>query len=77
MRESRVARDDLLVKLREANVASLEKVQAVVLETTGDVTVLHGDALDENLLAGVRNTRFSDHDILSRQGAGDRNASGK
>lgn len=49
----RVGKDDLIAKLREANVLSMSSVRAVVLETTGDVSVLHGDKLDEELLAHV------------------------
>ena len=51
--ETRVAESDLRAKLREANVLDYSKVRAVVLETTGDVSVLHGDELDEGLLDGV------------------------
>lgn len=51
---SRVARDDLMAKLREANVQDVASVRAVVLETTGDVTVLHGDRLEPTLIEGVR-----------------------
>lgn len=50
--------DDLRSKLREANVLSYEQVRAVVLETTGDISVLHGDVdgprLDPDLLDDVR-----------------------
>lgn len=53
---TRVTRDDLVAKLREANVLNLDQVRAVVLETTGDVSVLHGDqaAFDRVLLEGVQ-----------------------
>lgn len=45
---------DLRAKLREANVLQLSEVRAVVLETTGDVSVLHGDAdVDDWLLEGI------------------------
>ncbi len=54
MSETRVAESDLLAKLREANVLHHEEIRAVVLETTGDISVLHGDTLDEDLLKGVR-----------------------
>lgn len=54
LRQTRVARDDLMAKLREANVLDMSKVRAAVLETTGDVSVLHGDTLAEVLLSGVR-----------------------
>ena len=52
--QSRVSRDDVLAKLRGANVLSLTQVRAVVLETTGDISVLHGDRLDDDLMEGVR-----------------------
>jgi uncharacterized membrane protein YcaP (DUF421 family) len=51
---TRVAKNDLVAKLREANVLDLSDVRAVVLETTGDISVLHGAQLDEFLLDGVR-----------------------
>lgn len=52
---ARVTHHDLLAKLREANVTDREQVLAVVLETTGDVSVLHGHGpLDVALLGGVR-----------------------
>jgi uncharacterized membrane protein YcaP (DUF421 family) len=52
---ARITLDDLHGKLREANVLHYGQVRAVVLETTGDISVLHGDAdLDPALLRGVR-----------------------
>lgn len=51
---TRVSRSDLLAKLREANAMSFGEVRAVVLEATGDVSVLHGEALEETMLEGVR-----------------------
>jgi uncharacterized membrane protein YcaP (DUF421 family) len=54
LESTRVAKSDLIAKLREANVLDLAKVRAVVLETTGDVSVLHGDSLDETLIANVK-----------------------
>ncbi len=50
---SRVAKSDVLAKLREANALELGKVRAVVLETTGDVSVLHGDRLDDRVVEGI------------------------
>ena len=51
----RVTRADVVAKLREANVLHRDDVLAVVLETTGDVSVLHGDGpLDDVVLEGVR-----------------------
>lgn len=54
LEKSRVAESDLIAKLREANVLDFSEVRAVVLETTGDVSVLHGDRLDERLIENVR-----------------------
>ena len=54
---TRVSRDDLIAKLREANVLEYDKVCAAVLETTGDVSVIHGDDMDERLIEGVRDLR--------------------
>lgn len=53
--EARVTENDLIAKLRAANVTSLDQVRAVVFETTGDISVLHGEKpLEPNLLSGVR-----------------------
>ncbi|MGE3180299.1 MAG: DUF421 domain-containing protein [Phycisphaerae bacterium] len=50
--------DDLRAKLREANVLNYSQVRAVVMETTGDITVLHTadpeQRLDPDLLKDVR-----------------------
>lgn len=59
MRTAAVTRSDLIAKLREANVLRLDQVRAVVLETTGDISVLHADdgddrPLDDVILEGVR-----------------------
>ncbi|MBT8425926.1 MAG: DUF421 domain-containing protein [Silicimonas sp.] len=54
MRANRVTEGDLRGKLREANVLNLSDVRAVVLETTGDVSVLHGDDLSDRLIEGVQ-----------------------
>ena len=53
LKATRVAKSDLYAKLREANVLALGDVRAVVLETTGDVSVLHGERLDDELLSGI------------------------
>ena len=53
MVQTRVSRSDILAKLREANVLDMSEIRAVVLETTGDVSVLHGERFDETLLEGV------------------------
>ena len=57
LRNSGLTRDDLASKLREANVLRLDHVRAVTVETTGDVTVLHGDPsvdLSAEIFRGVR-----------------------
>ena len=53
---ARVTEDDIRAKLRAANVHRYEDVNAVVLETTGDISVLHGSGtIESDLLADVRN----------------------
>ena len=55
--QTRVSKDDLIAKLREANVLKLSEVRAAVLEATGDVSVLHGDHLEKLLISGVHDCR--------------------
>ena len=58
LRRHRVARGDVIAKLREANVLRFEDVRAVVLEVTGDISVLHGRGpVDDELLEEVRGGR--------------------
>ena len=60
LKAARITEDDLYAKLRETNTFALSDVRAVVLETTGDISVLHAsDAshrLDPEILRGVRRT---------------------
>ncbi len=60
MEQARVTEHDVWSKLREANVLDPSEVRAVILETTGDISVLHGEptgqALHPCLLRGVRGT---------------------
>ena len=51
---TRVSRTDLIAKLREANALDPSKVKWAVLESTGDVSILHGEDADVLLLEGVR-----------------------
>lgn len=52
---ARVTEADVRAKLRQNNVHALDDVRAVVLETTGDVSVIHGDApVDERIMFDVR-----------------------
>ena len=57
MKRGRITKADLFSKLREANVLDISQVRAVVLETTGDIAVLHTDdenkELQSDLLEGV------------------------
>ncbi len=59
----RVSPEELWSRLRLSGVRRLEEVRAVVLETTGDMSVLTGDqgAWDDALLEGIR-----DGDLLRR-----------
>ncbi|HWH22729.1 MAG TPA: YetF domain-containing protein [Allosphingosinicella sp.] len=54
MSESRVSRSSIMEKLRAANVSDLRRVRAVVLETTGNISVIHGDRMDQEIIEGVR-----------------------
>jgi len=58
LRRANMTEADLRAKLREANVTRLEQVRAVVMESTGDVSVLHAPpdapAIDDALLADVQ-----------------------
>lgn len=56
LQHAKVSEDELRAKLREANVTDYDQVLAVVFETTGDISVLHGSAdarLDPGLLKDV------------------------
>jgi uncharacterized membrane protein YcaP (DUF421 family) len=58
LKRAKVTHSDLRAKLREANVTKMTQVQAVVMESTGDIAVLHHDDpnhdLDDALLEGVQ-----------------------
>lgn len=57
LKRSKLTMGDLRAKLREANVTRLSQVKAVIFETTGDISVLHGDEdqeVEEWLLEDVR-----------------------
>lgn len=43
LKKAGMTKADLYAKLREANAFDLQTVHAVVVESTGDVSVLHGD----------------------------------
>ncbi len=55
--KANISRDELIAKLREANAHNFDEVLAVVLETTGDMSVLHSSKKDiqlKDVLKGVR-----------------------
>ena len=58
LKSTKVTPDDLRAKLREANVTDFSQILAVVLETTGDISVLHtkdsSQELDDDLLTNVK-----------------------
>jgi len=62
LKKARIEKSQLIAKLREANVLDFSQIEAVVLESTGDISVLHKSSnelsLDDKLLEGVR-TRSS------------------
>ena len=43
LKECNVGEDDLIAKLREANVHNFNEVKAVIFESTGDVSVIHNN----------------------------------
>lgn len=55
LRQARISNEELWSQVRQAGVQRLDQVHAVVLETTGDMTVMTGDGpYDPELLHGVR-----------------------
>ncbi len=62
LKHARIEKSQLIAKLREANVLDFKQIEAVVLESTGDISVLHKSSESEDtnlsaeLLKGVRET---------------------
>jgi len=57
MSSANIAKSDCIAKLREANVLQLTEVRAMILESTGDISVLHAQddtELQDILLEDVR-----------------------
>ncbi|MDO6821333.1 DUF421 domain-containing protein [Zobellia sp. 1_MG-2023] len=60
LKSARIEEEQLISKLREANVLNYDQVFAVILESTGDISVLHASSSEKNekfdkiLLKGVR-----------------------
>lgn len=57
LKKAKVTHDDLRTKLRKANVTQMSQIKAVVMEVTGDISVLHHHdqehELDDELLKEV------------------------
>jgi len=61
LKECNVGKDDLIAKLREANVHSFSEVKAVIFESTGDVSVIHNNEnrdIDMQLLTDVNSNNI-------------------
>ena len=65
---TRVAREDVFSKIRAANALNLRDVRAVVLENTGDISVLHGEEIDQQILFGVRRMHIDRQNVRSGDG---------
>lgn len=54
LRKAKLSESDIHAKMREANVDSISDVNAVIFETSGTISVLHGHTeFDDNILDGV------------------------
>ncbi len=54
MADVRVTEADMWAKLRQANITNKEDVEAMILETTGDFSILHGAEIKGGLLEHVQ-----------------------
>lgn len=54
MQRTRVTKATLLEQIRKSGVGSIDAVGAIVLEKTGDLTVMHKDSFDSKLLDQVQ-----------------------
>jgi uncharacterized membrane protein YcaP (DUF421 family) len=55
LKEAKLTENDLIAKLREANVLDMSEVKAAVFEATGDVSIMHGDKdIQPQLMRDVR-----------------------
>ncbi len=57
LEEARVTRADIYAKMREAGVLEIASVRAVVLERTGDISVIKEGSLDSEVMTGVGGLR--------------------
>nr|WP_245396558.1 YetF domain-containing protein [Jiella sonneratiae] len=74
MAESRVSPGDVYAKLRGANIQSMEEVRAVVLETSGDISVLHGKGFAPELLRHVRGAEAAGFNLRAEAASASRKA---
>lgn len=54
MRAARVTKATLMETMRGSGAASVRDVAAIVLEATGDITLINKEGFDPELLEGVR-----------------------
>ncbi len=65
LRMGNISLDDLRSKLRESGALRRDQVVAVILETTGDMTVLKGqDRVEAWMVEGVRGADRLDREVL-------------
>lgn len=62
LKKTRVSKSDLVYKLREANVKSFADVRAIVLESTGDISILSGHTAPSNEVMNEVDQKFSSVD---------------
>lgn len=54
LKKTRMTKQDVYAKMREANVNRMSDLKVAVLEVTGDVSIIHScDGYDEEILTGV------------------------
>lgn len=54
LNKSNISKNNILAKLRENNINQLKDVKVVVLETTGDISVISGDSIDYEIIEDVK-----------------------
>jgi uncharacterized membrane protein YcaP (DUF421 family) len=62
LRRERVTKDEVRAAIREAGVSTIDSVEAVVIETAGTFSVLHGDSGPATSLEGVRDRAAANRD---------------
>ncbi|CAH8283057.1 uncharacterized membrane protein YcaP (DUF421 family) [Mariniflexile fucanivorans] len=64
LKRCNVGHDDLIAKLREANVHNFDEVKAVIFESTGDISVIHNShdkSIEPQLLSDVNTLGVNDN----------------